>query len=264
MIRSRRASSAAWYCATKISSAAERNSWIGEASSRSRSSNPSAACWRAIFRKTGTGIPINRSPSPYSPLPVLKNFATDAARLGSAAARRARSKSLRRADAAPRETFSVVLRRRSGASGFFLHAAIVMPSIGNGALSAPRFLELACVASEHPRTGCAQYARLFKGNTPHRGFRLFLDLRFAIAAAAPPRKREPRLDRLLEFLVVHCIHRMRFPKRERSIKERLLNLPERLRHRRRNPLLRHERFPFFTRLVPPRQHHRAFGHVLRP
>src|SRR5271154_6421198 len=53
-------------------------------------------------------------------------------------------------------------------------------------------------------------AGLLERDTTHRRFRLFFDLFFAWAAAAPPRKGEAFLDRLLELNVIGGLDRIGF------------------------------------------------------
>ena len=60
----------------------KRCSWILDMSSRAISSSDKCRYRFAICRCTGTVIPMNRSPCPYSPFAVLKNQARLSARSG--------------------------------------------------------------------------------------------------------------------------------------------------------------------------------------
>src|SRR6185437_7821705 len=92
-------------------------------------------------------------------------------------------------------------------------------------------------------------AFLIERNATHRGLRLFLDLRFAIAAATPPRKREPLLDRVLKLRILRRLNRIRLAKLQRAVMQRLLNLFKRRSHSRSNPRLLHKRLPFLARPI---------------
>src|SRR5450755_873977 len=72
-------------------------------------------------------------------------------------------------------------------------------------------------------------AGLLQGDATHRGLRLFLDLLFARAAAAPPGEGKAGFDGFLEFAVIDGLDGARFAKLESAIVQRLVNLSEKLR-----------------------------------
>ena len=96
-------------------------------------------------------------------------------------------------------------------------------------------------------------SRLLERDAAHGGFGFFLDAGFTFDFATPPGEGETVLDGFLEFLVVRGLVGIGFAKRQRAIKERLLNFCEQLRNCRRNSLLRDERLAFFARAVAARR-----------
>lgn len=76
------------------------------------------------------------------------------------------------------------------------------------------------------KNALARPAGLFERDTAHGGLRLFLNLRFAVRAAAPPCERKAGFDSFLEFAIVGRLHRVRLAKLESAVMERLLNLLE--------------------------------------
>src|SRR5262249_14618171 len=106
-------------------------------------------------------------------------------------------------------------------------------------------------------------ALLLQRDAAHRSASFFLNLRFALRASAPTRKREAVFNGLLQIVVGLRVVCIALAKTERLVMQPLLNLHQQLLNRHRQFAQRRTDLPFFSWAIPPRQHCRLLRHIFR-